>query len=102
MRGMSPESLAQELIEVERHGWEALCSADAVTYYRRHLTEDALMAFPFGLMDRAEALSAMEAAQPWSRYDMKEPQVIPLGRDCGVVVYAVSAQREGQVPFAAV
>ncbi len=102
MAVMSPESLAQELIEVERRGWEALCSDDAVGYYRRHLVEDALMAFPFGLMDREEALSAMGTAQPWSRYDMKEPRVIPLDPDCGVVVYAVTAQREGQEPFSAV
>ena len=102
MLDMSPESLAQELIEVERRGWEALCSDDAVTYYGQHLVEDALMAFPFGLMDREEALSAMEATQPWSRYDMKEPRVIALSPDCGVVVYAVTAQREGQDPFSAV
>jgi|tagenome__1003787_1003787.scaffolds.fasta_scaffold20857466_2 hypothetical protein len=102
MAGMSPESLAQEPIETERRGWEALCSDDAVTYYRRHLLEDAVMAFPFGLMDREEALSAMEAAQPWSRYDMKEPRVVLLDPDCGVVVYAVTAQREGQDLFSAV
>jgi hypothetical protein len=63
---MSHESLAQELIEVERRGWDALCSADAATYYRQQLTKDAMMAFPFGFMNREEALSAMEAAPPWS------------------------------------
>jgi hypothetical protein len=99
---MSPASLAQELIQVERRGWEALCSDDAVAYYRRHLIEEALMAFPFGLMDREEALGAMEAARPWSHYDMKEPRVIALAPDCGVVVYAVTAQREGEDPFSAV
>ena len=44
----------------------------------------------------------MEAAQPWSHYDMKEPRVIALDSDCGVVVYAVTTQREGQDPFSAV
>jgi hypothetical protein len=98
---MSSDSLARELIQVERRGWEALCSDDAVAYYREHLTEDALMAFPFGLMDRDAALSAMATATPWSRYEIQDPRVIPLGPDCGVVVYAVTAQREGEQPFSA-
>src|SRR4051812_15233168 len=93
---MSSESFAQELIQIERRGWGALCSADAVAYYQQHLAEDALMAFPFGVMNRDEALSAMAAAEPWVRYDMQNPRVIQLGSDCGVVVYAVTARREGQ------
>ena len=99
---MSSDALAQELIQLERRGWEALCSHDAAIYYRQHLTEDALMAFPFGIMGRDEALNAMATAEPWSRYDMENPRVIPLGPDSGVVVYAVTAQREGQEPFSAV
>jgi hypothetical protein len=99
---MPAESFAQELIEVERRGWEALCSDQAASYYQQHLTDDALMAFPFGVMDREEALRAMAAAEPWSRYEMQDPRVIPLGPDCGVVVYSVTAQREGQETFSAV
>jgi hypothetical protein len=93
--------MTRELIEVERRGWDALCSTDAATYYRQHLTEDALMAFPFGVMEREEALFAIAAAKPWSRYDMQDPRVIALGPDSGVVVYTVTAQREGQEPFTA-
>jgi hypothetical protein len=51
-----------ELIQIERRGWEALCSADAEAYYRQHMTEEALMAFPFGVMNRQEALNAMAGA----------------------------------------
>jgi hypothetical protein len=100
--GMSSESLAEELIRVEQRGWEALCSGDAVSYYRQHLTEDALMAFPFGVMEREEALRAMAGAEPWSRYHMANPKVIRLSSDSGVVVYQVTAQREGQELFSAV
>jgi hypothetical protein len=82
--------MAQELIMVERRGWDALCSDDAVAYYRGHLTEDAVMAFPFGVMGREEALSAMATAEPWSHYDMKAPTVIPLTSDAGVVVYVAT------------
>jgi hypothetical protein len=91
-----------ELIQIERRGWEALCSADAGAYYRQHMTEEALMAFPFGVMDRQAALNAMADAEPWSRYEIVNPQVVPLGPDSGVVVYSVTAQRAGQPPFSAV
>jgi hypothetical protein len=91
-----------ELIQIERRGWEALCTNDAESYYRQHMTEHALMAFPFGVMSKAEALTAMAQAAPWSRYEMADPQVIPLGPDAGVVVYSVTAQREGQDRFSAV
>jgi hypothetical protein len=96
------DSLALELIQVERRGWDALCSDDAVSYYTAQLTDDAIMAFPFGIMQRDEALGAMATAEPWSQYNMENPTVIPLGPDSGVVVYGVTAQRAGQEPFSAV
>ena len=95
------ENWSDELIQIERHGWEALCSSDADAYYRRHLTEDA-MAFPFGVLNREEALDAMARADPWSRYEMEDPKVVRLGPDSGIVVYSVTAQRDGQDPFSAV
>jgi hypothetical protein len=44
----------------------------------------------------------MAEATPWSRYEMKNPRVVPLGPDAGVVAYSVAALREGQAPFSAV
>jgi hypothetical protein len=99
---MSSVSLASELIQTERRGWDALCSDEAGAYYSRHLADDAAMAFPFGVMDRQEALDAMTSAEPWSTYHMEDPRTIVLGPDSGVVVYGVTAQREGQEPFSAV
>ncbi len=99
---MSSEALTQELIQVEQRGWDALCTDEGAAYYREHLTDDALMAFPFGVMDRSESLDAMDAAQPWSSFQMKDTRVISLGPQCGVVVYSVTAQREGEAPFSAI
>src|SRR5919107_4050053 len=96
------ESLAQELIQVEQRGWEALCTDEASAYYQMHLTDDALMAFPFGVMDRQGAFNAMATASPWSTFHIEAPQVVALSPDCGVVVYSVTAQREGQEPFSAI
>jgi hypothetical protein len=40
--------LAQELIDAEREGWEALASSRGGEHYRTHLAPKAMMAFPSG------------------------------------------------------
>jgi hypothetical protein len=99
---MAADSLERELIELEKQGWQALCTPGGADYYREHLADDALMAFPFGVLDRQQSLDAMETARPWARFEMTEPRVIELGPDSGVVVYGVTAQRAGDEPFTAV
>lgn len=99
---MSQDALEQELIEVERRGWEALRTPRGADYYRENLADDALMAFPFGVLDRQQALEAMERAQPWASFGLSEPRVVELGPDAGVLVYRVTARREGDEPLEAV
>ena len=60
------------------------------------------MAFSFGVMTRDEAIAAMESAPPWASFELKDPRVIELTEDSGVVVYAVAARRDGQEPYSAV
>ena len=95
-------SLAERLIALEHEGWEALSSDAGGAYYREHLTDDALMAFPFGVLDREATIAAIESAPPWERFEIRAPRVVGLGPDAGVVVYEVTAQRAGQAPYAAV
>jgi Domain of unknown function (DUF4440) len=90
---------APDLIELERRGWEALSTDAGADYYRDLLTEDALFAFPFGVMSRDDALAAIAAAEPWFSYEIQDPQVLELTEDSGTVVYSVVAQREGQPEF---
>ena len=92
----------EELVALERAGWDALCSPQGADHYREHLADGALMAFPFGVLDRAQALEAIASAPPWSSYAMTGPRVVRLGEDAAVVVYAVTAQRAGSPPFTAV
>jgi hypothetical protein len=95
-------SLAERLIELEHEGWRALVSGDGGAYYREHLTADALMAFPFGVLTREATIQAMESAPPWERYEIVDPRVVELSDDSGIVVYSVVAQRPGQEPYTAV
>jgi hypothetical protein len=95
-------ALAEQLIRLERDGWEALVAGRGGAYYREHLTANAVMAFPFGVLSREATIEAMESAPPWDRFEIRDPQVVELGSDSGVVVYSVEAQRPGQEPYSAV
>ena len=95
-------SLAERLIALEHEGWDALVAGEGGRYYREHLTDDALMAFPFGVLTRAATIEAMESAPAWEHYAIADPQVVALSADSGIVVYEVVAQRPGEEPYAAV
>lgn len=87
---------------MEREGWEALVAGNGATYYRRHLTPNALMAFTFGVLTREATIEAMESAPPWESFEMIDVRVVELGPDSGIVVYSVRAQRPGEEPYSAV
>jgi hypothetical protein len=95
-------NLEETLIEAERDGWSALTTPEAGAYYREHLAGGALMAFPFGVLDRDQAIEAMESAPPWAEFEMRDPRVVALTEDSGVIVYSVVAHRSGEPPYAAV
>jgi hypothetical protein len=95
-------TLAARLVALEHDGWDALVAGEGGRYYREHLTDDALMAFPFGVLTREASIEAMESAPPWERYEIADPQVVALSDDSGVVVYEVVAQRPGEEPYSAV
>jgi hypothetical protein len=94
--------LAEQLIGMEREGWEALVAGNGGAYYRRHLTPNAIMAFSFGVLTREATIEAMESAPPWESFEMRDVQVVELGADSGIVVYSVRAQRPRQEPYSAV
>jgi hypothetical protein len=60
------------------------------------------MAFSFGVLSRQEAIGAMEAAPPWSNFELIKPRVVELSPDSGIVVYRVNAQRAGEEPYEAI
>ena len=95
-------SLAERLVALEHERWDALVAGEGGRYYREHLTDDALMAFPFGVLTREATIEAMESAPPWERYEIADPRVVALSDDSGIVVYAVVAQRPGEEPYSAV
>lgn len=95
-------ALADDLIAVEREGWDALVAGRGGEYYERKLAPQAVMAFPFGVLTRPQTIEAMNAAPPWASYEMIEPSVVRLTEESAIVVYRVVAQRPELEPFSAV
>ena len=96
------EVTEEPFLELERRGWEALSSDEGGAYYREHLADNALMAFPFGVMTCDEAIEAIETSQPWSHFEISDPRVVSLTDDSAVLVYSVVAQREEEETFTAI
>lgn len=94
----------QELIELEKQGWQALSSKGdaAEEFYRPLLTDDAVMLFPGGMRveGKAQILDSF-GAQPWHSFQMEDARVTALSEKAAVVIYKVTAQREGSDPYVA-
>ncbi|WP_188111394.1 nuclear transport factor 2 family protein [Nocardioides antri] len=95
-------SVLDELVRMETEGWQALTTPSGADYYDEHLTANAMMAFPFGVMGREEAVESLRAGDPWASFEISEPQVVELTDDSAILVYRASAQREGAPAYTAV
>ena len=89
---------ADELIALEREGWEALAAGGEVAraFYDRVLDDEVLMLFPGGMVldDRAAIVESM-AGPPWTRYELEDLRGLQLTFDTGVVAYGAIAERDG-------
>lgn len=95
------ENLQQTLVALEEQGWQALSRGTGADFYRRNLTADALMVFPFGVLTREQAIETMGAAPPWARFSIEEPLVVGLTPDSALLTYRARAERAGQEPYSA-
>jgi hypothetical protein len=94
----------EELIELEEQGWQARSTeGDAARkFYNSVLRDDAIMVFPGGLLiDGKQNILESFSAQPWKSFHIEEMQVVSLSEDAAVLVYKVTAQREGKDPYVA-
>ncbi len=92
-----------ELADLERRGWEALCTAGAGgPFYEEVLDEEPVMLLPGGMLvtDRAAIVEAM-SGPPWSSFSLEDVAVHLLGDDVAVVTYGVVAQRGEEPPYSA-
>ncbi len=92
-------TMNEDLIELERAGWEALSAgADAAEgFYEDVLAPEVLMLLPGGMvLDNREQVIASMRGAPWDGFQLSDERVLRLGRDGAVVAYRASATRGGQ------
>jgi hypothetical protein len=80
----------ETLLKLERRLWNA-----DEEFYRKTLTDDALMVFPAptGILDRSAILESVGGDDRWSRIDFNDERLLEI--DAGVVqlVYRAVAER---------
>jgi hypothetical protein len=90
-----------ELLQIETDGWEALHQGTGRRYYAALLTDDAVMLLPqVGLLSHDKALDGMDG-QPWSWFQIRNPQTVGLGDDAAMLHYRVQARRDFQPEYQA-
>jgi hypothetical protein len=92
-------SEANELLALEREGWEALSTSGdaAAAFYERTLAPDVLMLLPGGMVidDRAQVVDSMRG-EPWSSFELADERVHRLTDTSAVVAYRAVAVRGDQ------
>ena len=92
---MSKSSTTSEtrILELESAFWD---SAGDPRFYRENFADDGVMALPDGLMTKAQVISAMEEATPWSRFSIDDVRFVDVGDDVTALVYTADAPRDGR------
>jgi uncharacterized protein (TIGR02246 family) len=85
-----------ELEALERRGWVALSGSDGAEFYDGLMADDGLMVFPGLVLDKASTIRAIEAAGPWSSFELSDLRVVEATPDSAVVAYRATAERPGE------
>lgn len=95
------DELKDALLALETAGWNALKEGTGRRFYAGVLTDDAVMLLPqVGLLTHDKALDGMDG-QPWSWFQIRNPQAVALGDDAAVLTYRVQARRDFQPEYQA-
>ena len=89
----------EELLAVEREGWNALCQQRGAELFGDLMTHDALMVLANGqVMDRDEVVEALAEAPPWVSFELEEARVVAVGEGGAALVYRARAVRHADSP----
>ncbi|MEV0671430.1 nuclear transport factor 2 family protein [Mycobacterium sp. NPDC050441] len=88
-----------ELLHIERAGWDSLCESTGADFYGDLMLPDAVMVLANGMvMDRNTVVSALAQAPPWRAYEISGVHLIALDDDNAALVYIGTAYRDGDEP----
>lgn len=99
---MIDADVTEELLDLERGGWDALCDGTGDDYYGSLMTDDGLMVLANGqVMTRGEVVASLADAPTWDSYEITNARTVELGRDTIALVYLGTARRAGADEFVA-
>jgi len=100
---MDDSTLLDELLTMERRGWDSLCDGTGADFYGSLMTADAVMVLAHGMvLDRDAVVQSLNDAPPWQRYELTDARLVDAGSDAAALVYLAHAYRDGdERPFAA-
>lgn len=91
--------LFDELLDLERAGWDSLCKATGAEFYGELMLPDAVMVLANGMvMDRDTVVGALSASPPWRTYEISDARLIAVDDDNAVLVYTGTGYRDGDEP----
>ena len=89
----------EELLHIERAGWDSLCESSGADFYGELMLPDAVMVLANGMvMDRNTVVSALAQSPPWRAYEISGVHLIVVDDDNAVLVYTGTAYRDGDEP----
>jgi hypothetical protein len=102
VEGMGYSELTEELLALERRGWDSLCDGTGADFYGELMTEDGVMVLANGMtLDRGQVVASLREAPTWSRFELSNEQVVGAGTEAAVLHYLGRAYRGDEPPFVA-
>jgi hypothetical protein len=100
--GLMDDLTLENLMDLERQGWEALSSATGGDFYGRLMTDAGLMVLVNGMvLGRATIAATLNDAPAWASFEITAEKLVPVGTHAATLVYRAVAERPGQPPFEA-
>ena len=91
--------VVDELLHIERAGWDSLCESTGADFYGELMLPDAVMVLANGMvMDRNTVVSALSESPPWRAYEISGVRLIVLDDDSAALVYTGTAYGDGEEP----
>lgn len=88
-----------ELLELERGGWDALCTSSGSRYYGTLMLPDAVMVLANGMvMDRDTVVESLSQSPPWRTYEIGDVRLVAIDDDTAALVYVGTGYRDGDEP----
>jgi hypothetical protein len=88
-----------DLIALERAGWQALVEGEGEAFYRDRITDDATLVVPGVVMAASEWVTSIGRTRQWSGFTIDDARRVPIAPGCDAVVYRATGIRDGEAPY---